>query len=75
MAAKPDGELSRRREYRTNLLAAGLCMKCGRLRIHYALYCDEHAAEHRDQVRADNRKRCGIPLDAPVQNKGRRRLA
>jgi hypothetical protein len=56
-------------------VAAGLCCRCGEPRNLYAVLCDEHAAENRDRMRNSYRTHHGIPLDAPLQNGGKRRLA
>jgi predicted amidophosphoribosyltransferase len=59
----------------TERIAAGLCYQCGEPRNLYQALCDEHAAKNRDRVRNSYRDRHGIPLDAPLQNVGKRRLA
>jgi hypothetical protein len=56
-------------------VAAGLCRRCGLPRNLYADLCDEHAVANRDRVRKSYRARHGIPLGAPLQNGGKRRLA
>ena len=68
----PDAEASRQLRWQRKKVAAGLCQICGAPAAGGG-HCRVHHEESRARSRAYWRTKAGIPMDAPLSNKGRPR--
>ena len=67
--------MTRQREWQKKKRAQGLCPICGQKSKEGHIYCINHHEMRKVYTRNLNRKKKGIPLDAPLRTRASKNIA